>query len=238
MTRTYRRSGGLAVLVAAAALGLAACSSASSAPQVASLGTSSSNSDASGSSANTGNGGGGSGATGSSDSATQLVDEWAACVRTHGDPNQADPVINSDGDIEITMRNVSEEQSQEAHDSSGPCGHYLAEASSVLRNGQPAPSGPSQAQLVKYAQCMRANGVPNYPDPGTNGTTNFNGTGVDPNSAAVQNANNVCAKKTGMPATYTGGTEAGVVQVQSINGGNGQAPPSGAVPSFEQPVNG
>ena len=41
MTRMYRRPGALAVLVAAAALALAACSGGSSSPQVASLGTSS-----------------------------------------------------------------------------------------------------------------------------------------------------------------------------------------------------
>ena len=228
MTRTY----GLAVLVAAAAFGLAACSGGASTPQVASLGTSSAESGAStsgggGSGSGSGSGGSGSASAGSGGNATRLVDEWATCVRAHGDPSQADPVIDSDGDIEITMRNVTAEQSQEAHDSTGPCGQYLTEASSVLRNGQPAPQGPSQAQLVKYSECMRANGVPNYPDPGTNGTTNFNGTGVDPDSASVQQANNVCAKKTGMPATYTGGTEAGVVQVRSING----QPPNGAVPS-------
>jgi hypothetical protein len=217
MTRTCRRPGGLAVLVAAA-IGLAACGSGASTPQVASLGTSSGGGDS----------GGGSSTAGSSGNATQLVDEWAACVRTHGDPSQADPVIDSAGDIEITMRNVSPEQSQEAHDSSGPCGHYLAEASSVLRNGQPPPQGPSQAQLVKYAECMRANGVPDYPDPGTNGTTSFRNTGVDPNSPSVQKAGKVCAKKTGMPATYSGATEPGVVQVRSYNG-NG-APPPGSAP--------
>ena len=29
--------------------------------------------------------------------ATQLVDEWAACMRSHGDPNQADPIIDATG---------------------------------------------------------------------------------------------------------------------------------------------
>ena len=42
MTRMHRRPGALAILVAAAALALAACSGGSSTPQVASLGTSTS----------------------------------------------------------------------------------------------------------------------------------------------------------------------------------------------------
>jgi hypothetical protein len=46
---------------------------------------------------------------------------------------------------------------------------------------------------------MRTNGVPNYPYPsGPNDSeTNFNGTGVDPNSPFVQNVNKVCGKKIG-----------------------------------------
>jgi len=84
MARMYRRSGGLAALVAAA-LALAACSSAPTSPQVASLGK------------NNGTGSSGSPATGTSAASlskgnpTRLVDEWAACERRHGDRNQADP---------------------------------------------------------------------------------------------------------------------------------------------------
>ena len=33
---------------------------------------------------------------------------------------------------------------------------------------QPVPPPPDQAELIKYTDCMRANGVPNYPDPTAN----------------------------------------------------------------------
>ena len=33
----------------------------------------------------------------------------------------------------------------------------------------PSSSGSAGTQAVKYADCMRANGVPNFPDPGSNG---------------------------------------------------------------------
>jgi hypothetical protein len=154
-------------------------------------------------------------------------------MRSHGDPSQADPVINSAGDIEISMTNVSAAMSSQAHDSSGPCGHYLAAASSALRDGKPMPKAPDLAQLLKYAQCMRANGVPKYPDPVSAATEGppLPG-GVNPNSPVFVKANNLCAKKAGVPSG-NGPGPAGVVQVQSCNGSasfcaSGGPPPGGS----------
>jgi hypothetical protein len=213
--RTARcRRPGLAVLVVAAAIGLAACSSGSSVPGVASLGTTTSGSSAPSSGSSTASGssaGGGSGV-----SATQLLDEWAACMRGHGDPNQSDPVINSEQDIEISMRNASAEMAAEVHDSAGPCGHYLAQATSVLRNGQPLPAGASQAQLVKYAQCMRANGEPDYPDPVPGVTDQHLPSDVDPGSVVFQNADKLCRQQVGMPVVPA--DVPGVVQVRNVVG--------------------
>lgn len=228
MTRAYRRSGGLAVLAAAAAIGLAACSGGSSPPQVASLGNSGGH--GSGNSASGGHGSGSSAAAGSKSNPTRLVDEWAACMRRHGDPNQVDPTINSDGDIEITMSNVSEAMASQAHGSSGPCGHYLTAASTALRGGKPAPKGPSMAKQLKYAECMRANGVPKYPDPTGATETNLRNIGMSLNSPTFQNANKICAKKAGMPSYYTGAPPPGVVQVRSCNAPAGTQCPNGGPP--------
>jgi hypothetical protein len=161
-------------------------------------------------------------------------------MRSHGDPNQSDPVINSDNDIEISMTNVSNAMSSQAHSSSGPCGHYLAAASSALRDGQPMPKGPDEAQLLRYAQCMQANGVPKYPDPVPgSSSTNLNDIGMSMTSPVFVKANDLCAKKTGVPSG-NGPGPAGVVQVRSCNappgkqcpaGGPGGGPgPGGAVP--------
>lgn len=240
MTRRYRSPGGLAVLAVAAAIGLAACSGGHSSPQVASLGTSSA--QGSGDPGGNGNGGGSSAAAGSKGNATKLVDDWAACMRSHGDPNQSDPVINSAGDIEISMTNVSAAMSSQAHSSSGPCGHYLAAASSALRGGQPMPKAPSEAELLKYAQCMQANGVPKYPDPVPGSReTSLNGIGMSPNSPVFVKANSLCSTKTGVPSG-NGPGPAGVVQVRSCSAPAGvQCPaggPGGPVPSSGKPVNG
>jgi len=141
MTKTNRRSGGLVVL-AAAAIGLAACGGGgdTGAPHVASVGTSTTTAGT--------NGGSGSGSTTTAltgGNATQLMDEWAACMRTHGDPNQTDPTIDAHGVINIAMRDVSAAVSAEVHGNSGPCSQYELAAENALRGGQSAPAGPSQA---------------------------------------------------------------------------------------------
>jgi hypothetical protein len=213
--RVYRRSAGLAVVMAAA-IGLAACGDGSTdSPHVAALGPNSSNSKSSPTTTQpTGN-------------PTQLLDQWATCIRSHGDPNQSDPTIDANKDIEITMHNVSAALSSEVHGSTGPCSNYLLAAETALRGGQAAPQAPSAAQEAAYVDCMRANGVPNYPDPSANGDTDFEGTGVDPNSPTVENADKVCSKKTGTPYDAPGTEAPGVVQVRSFNVPGGGAPPSG-----------
>jgi len=192
----------LAALLAAAALGLAACGGGSpDAPHVASVGTT------------TTTAGGGGQANKSTTTApkggnaTQLMDEWAACMRSNGDPNQTDPTIDQYGVINITMPDeVSQEISSQAHGTTGPCSQYELEAENVLRAANPAAPPPTQAQLVQYVDCMRTHRVPDYPNSGPDGRTDFNGTGVDPNSPAVENANKICGKQINAPAWWIAGT--------------------------------
>ena len=78
MTNAYRRSRRVAVLAAAATIGLAACGGSSNSPQVASLGSSA----ASGSTTTT---------TLPEGNATQLLDEWATCMRCPRRPRPGRP---------------------------------------------------------------------------------------------------------------------------------------------------
>jgi len=80
LTRVYRRPGGLAVLVASAALALAACRGGSSTSQVARLGTSSGS--GTGSRSGSGTGGGSVPATQPA-GVTPLLNEWGACERSN-----------------------------------------------------------------------------------------------------------------------------------------------------------
>ena len=60
--------------------------------------------------------------------ATQLMDQWATCMRANGDPDQTDPTIDQYGVINITIpQGVTDASiSSEAHGSSGPCSQYIA----------------------------------------------------------------------------------------------------------------
>ena len=72
-----------------AAIGLAACSGPSS-PHVASLGKTSGDGSVSTTTMPAG-------------SPTQLLDEWATCMRIHGDPGQVDPTVDATKVIQITL---------------------------------------------------------------------------------------------------------------------------------------
>ena len=89
MTTMSRRWGGLVVLVAGAAIGLAACSGPRP-PHVASLGKNSDHGSVSTTTVPAG-------------SPTQLLDEWATCMRSHGDPDQVDPTVGATKVIQITL---------------------------------------------------------------------------------------------------------------------------------------
>lgn len=57
------------------------------------------------------------------------------------------------------------------------------------------PSGGGKANLLKFSACMRAHGIPKFPDPNAKGdlTVNFGaGTGIDLNSAIYKSAQKAC----------------------------------------------
>ena len=84
------------MLVAAAAIGLTACSGGPpDSPHVANLGTSTTKAG--------GHGGASTTTAPKGGNATQLMDEWATCMRANGDPNQTDPTIDQYGVINITI---------------------------------------------------------------------------------------------------------------------------------------
>ena len=206
-----RRHGTLAILTAAAALTLAALtlagctSSGSSSPQVASLGASSGPGTGAdlGTSASpapsSGTSGGNTRAT-IAGNVTPLLNEWAACERSNGDPGQADPTVDANGVIWIFVPQGAQ-AAGDIHTLTGACTEYLAKARNELQAGHQIPPPIPMSETLKYVACMRANGVPDYPYP-TGDTTNFNGSGVNPDSPLVERVNQVCGKKLGWPAAW------------------------------------
>ena len=247
--RPVVRSLGLAALVVAAALALAACGG-SSGPHVASLPASTApastapastapastapastaGSTTSPARATTNKHGSSSTTRSAKGNPTRLLDEWTTCMQRHGDPDQAAPTVDAYGVIHVTIASgASETLSGEIHAGADPCNHYMAAAQAALRAANPVGSPPDQAEQIKYVNCLRANGYPTFPYPQGN-QANFNGTGIDPTSPAFLNgrANQKCGKQIGAPSWWTNGTgQPGDVTVGS--GPNG-GPPPGATP--------
>lgn len=75
-----------------------------------------------------------------------------------------------------------------------------------------------QTQAVKFSQCMRDNGVSDFPDPDASGELTVdgvvNGTSVDPDSAAWTKAIDAC--KDLQPAGFTGHTRSAEQQKEAL----------------------
>jgi hypothetical protein len=206
--RVGRRACGLGVPAVVVALGLAACGGGSRIPHVVSLGRA----DARAGGATDGSARNTATSQPESNNPTALVDAWATCMRSHGNPSQTDPVIDAHGVINITappLRSAGPPLASEAHDAAGACGRYLVKAQTELRAEDPVqdPQGVPTSTAVPFANCMRANGVPDYPYPSgpDDSTTNFNGSGVNPNSPHVVKVNDYCGKKLGLPTWWING---------------------------------
>jgi hypothetical protein len=211
MTKAYWRSGRLAALAAAAAIGLAACGGSTS-PRVASL------------SNGGGNSSGSTTTTLPKGNPTQLLDEWAACMRSHGDPNQVDPTIDANKVIHITFpAGVNGDGPVSiGKGTNDPCQAYLTAASTALRGGKPF-TRPDPAKLEKFSQCMRAHGIPDFPDPSGGGLSiqTHPGSDLNPHNATFQNASKLCAKKYNLPGFGGGTPPAGAIEATSSGGPQG-----------------
>jgi hypothetical protein len=114
---------------------------------------------------------------------------YAECMRKNGVPNFPDPengrtVLRGGPDSGIDPNSPEFKAAQEACQDLAPQGGQAG--------GAPNPE--LQRQVLEFAQCMRENGVPNFPDPDVSGgaVTMTPGRGVDPNSPQFQNAQQKC----------------------------------------------
>jgi hypothetical protein len=108
---------------------------------------------------------------------------FARCMRAHGVPDFPDP--NSNGSGFDGVPPASSQMTAADH----ACHHLLSAGGPHL---SPAQWQHHLGQLVNYARCMRAHGVPNFPDPHTdNGGVTFGGD-IARNSPQYQSANRAC----------------------------------------------
>jgi hypothetical protein len=186
MTRTNLSLG--VVVLASVALALAGCGDSSSSPGVAHL------ADTPGASATTASG---SSSPESSASIQRKMVAYSQCMRTHGVPEFPEPteghllIHSSNHNGHATGINPGSAQFQAAQK---VCGKLLPEG------GTPSPAQQAKAQesALKFSQCMRTHGVPNFPDPTlSHGAIRMKlkaggATGIDPESPRFRAAQKAC----------------------------------------------
>ncbi len=114
---------------------------------------------------------------------------YARCMRSHGVPDFPDP--DSNGNFHVGNNSVSGQETA----ANQVCNHLL----NVGTQLNAAQTQHTLSQLVKYAQCMRAHGVPNFPDPhttsgglGVPSGFSFDMSGIDLKSQQTRSANQAC----------------------------------------------
>jgi hypothetical protein len=118
---------------------------------------------------------------------------YAGCMRSHGVPSFPDPVlVDNSHERGIEMGQGVNPDAPRARSANNACKHLLP------NDG----NGPTQAQLqemmaraLKYSECMRTHGLPNFPDPTQSAddiSLRLGGPGLDPNSARFQAAQRAC----------------------------------------------
>jgi hypothetical protein len=130
-----------------------------------------------------------------------------------GRVRQADPTIDANKVIHLTWNDAIpggiDGTNKGGQGNTGPgqyCRTLIDTAETDLQGGQQ--QQPSQAQLLKFSQCMRANGIPDFPDP-SNGGLSINRAGggdLNPSNPVFQKASTLCAKMTGVPGFASGGS--------------------------------
>jgi hypothetical protein len=129
------------------------------------------------------------GSTPASDAGSDRAVQFSECMRKNGVPEFPDP---ENGRIMLRGGPGSglDPSSPEFQAAQEACRHLMPEG------GQAGGGNNEQLQqrVLEYAQCMRENGVPEFPDPDVSGGTVQMRTppGVDPNSRQFQAAQQAC----------------------------------------------
>jgi hypothetical protein len=111
--------------------------------------------------------------------------KFGQCMRDNGVPNFPDPKFDEHGDMGLDQPEGVDPKKMDA--AQQKCKQYLP------GGGQPKKADPQRVeQLRKFAQCMRDNGFPNYPDPNPDGSLTLDNNKVDPNDPKFTAAQNKC----------------------------------------------
>jgi hypothetical protein len=130
---------------------------------------------------------------------------FASCMRSHGVPNFPDPSGNGRGGVQIQASQRAVSGSSLKVNGVPVNAPAFQSAMQICRSHLPNAGKASPADLarmkqsgLRFAQCMRSHGVPDFPDPqiqsGPGGGVGIRvgGAGVDPSSPAFKSANQTC----------------------------------------------
>jgi len=138
-------------------------------------------------------------ASSSPPSNNQVLDigrQAAQCFREHGIPDFPDPVIDQQGQLALRS---GDEAHVKGELNANPAAQQACQpildrlpASTSRRSGQY--SQEDLANLLKFAQCMRRNGIPEWPDPNADGSFPISGTplAAEGKSPRVRTAMQAC----------------------------------------------
>jgi hypothetical protein len=128
--------------------------------------------------------------------------KFAECMRANGVTDFPDPSTSAGGGTDIHFKAGSgvDPKDPAFQKAEAACSKYL---SGSLGRGT-KPDKATQAQMLKFSQCMRAHGVPNFPDPSAEGGIALDpSSGADPNDPSFQKAQQACSSIIGNPKTQT-----------------------------------
>jgi hypothetical protein len=137
----------------------------------------------------------------------RAIQRYASCMRSHGVPKFPDPKASSGG-MSLTIGPGS------GVDPNAPQFKTAEKACHKLMPGggkapSPAQQAKALAQMLKFSACMRAHGLPDFPDPTSSGggiqlsIGSKKGSGLNPRSPLFQAAQKACQSV--MPGPPTGG---------------------------------
>jgi len=131
------------------------------------------------------------GSSSNQSSANQSGIAFASCMRANGVPNFPDSAISdTNGRVELNIPSGLDTNSSQFKSAMQTCRKDLPNGGS---SGGGSSSGSSAQQVIKFANCMRANGVPNFPEPNSQGQELITGgSGLNPNSPQFQSAMQTC----------------------------------------------
>ncbi|GAA3840497.1 hypothetical protein GCM10022226_73720 [Sphaerisporangium flaviroseum] len=124
---------------------------------------------------------------------------FAQCGREHGYPAMRDPVIEN-GEVHFPAVPGMTKEKMIALEEIPECRKILNEMPSLTDRNRPNP--PADAATMRktrqYAQCLRKNGVPEFPDPKPDGSFPVSGTPLEseikPPSQRMEAARKACVK--------------------------------------------